>query len=290
MNQFPDPLDAITSLFWHSDHHDWAHLEAVFAEQVRLDYTALTGGEPATLTPAEVVAAWRPGFEAIDAHQHLVANHLMTTDADRATATASFIATHQWHGTTWTLGGDYRFELIQSDGSWAITAMTMTPVWQAGDPDLIATALAYTDEGAPRSAAEVAADFLERLGDLDIDGALANFANDAVQEMPYSPAGFPHRLDGIDAIRRQYSGLPDAYTSMHFDITATHNTTDPGCVILEYTGSIRLKTGGRYDNTYIGVFHTRNGRIVCFREYFNPMVLQAAFGDDVADTFSLDKP
>jgi len=41
--------------------------EAAFADSVVIDYTSLWGGEPATITPAELMASWRgivPGFDA----------------------------------------------------------------------------------------------------------------------------------------------------------------------------------------------------------------------------------
>ncbi|MEM8921876.1 MAG: nuclear transport factor 2 family protein [Actinomycetota bacterium] len=100
--------DTITRLFRHADHHDWAELRTVFAEDVVLDYTSLQGGEPATVPADGVIGGWRAAFEAIDAHQHLVANHLVTVDdgGAAATATAAFQATHQWQEETWTLGGD----------------------------------------------------------------------------------------------------------------------------------------------------------------------------------------
>ncbi|ACZ31925.1 conserved hypothetical protein [Xylanimonas cellulosilytica DSM 15894] len=135
-------IDTVTSLFWSSDHNDWARLTAVFADSVRLDYTALQGGEPADLAPADIVAGWRPLFEALDARQHLVANHLVTITGDTAVVTAAFQATHQWRGQTWTLGGDYRFHLTRRAGRWAIDAMTMTPSWETGNPELASAALA----------------------------------------------------------------------------------------------------------------------------------------------------
>lgn len=146
-----------------------------------------------------------------------------------------------------------------------------------------------TDATDTNHAERVARTFLEALGNLDIDAALVTFADDAVQEMPFSPDGFPDRLDGIDAIRRQYGGLPDAYESMRFTVTAAHAMADPDWVALEYAGAIALRSGGRYDNTYLGLFHVVDGRIALFREFFDPIILQQAFGDDVSGTFSLDR-
>ena len=85
--------------------------------------------------------------------------------------------------------------------------------------------------------------------------------------MPYAPPGFPTRLEGIDALRRQYDGLPDAYCSMRFPVTRT--VVDGNTVIVEYRSEIELANGGRYDNDYIGVVETRDGRIVRFVERFD---------------------
>ncbi len=137
MNDRDDIIDTITRLFWHVDHHDWDDAVRSFDELVTLDYTSLQGGDPATLAATDIVAGWRTVFEAIDAHQHLLANHLVTVDGGTAVATAGFIASHQFGGDTWTLGGDYRFELRRTGDAWRITAMTMTAGWQTGDASLM---------------------------------------------------------------------------------------------------------------------------------------------------------
>jgi hypothetical protein len=117
MDARTDILETVTRLFWHSDHHDWHSLASVFADSVRIDYTALTGGGAVDLSPAEIVETWRPGFEAIDAHQHLVTNHLVSIKGHEAIVTAAFQATHEHAGRSWTLGGDYRFRLTDEDGA-----------------------------------------------------------------------------------------------------------------------------------------------------------------------------
>jgi hypothetical protein len=133
-------VETITRVFWLTDHHRWDQLDALFADRVRLDYTSLQGGEPAELAPAEIVAGWRATLGPLDAHQHLLANHLVEIGEGRASATASFQATHQFDGETWTLGGDYAFELHRGDSGWRIQSMTMTAVWQTGDGGLVARA------------------------------------------------------------------------------------------------------------------------------------------------------
>jgi hypothetical protein len=136
-----DIIETLTRLFWTTDHHDWDGLGRVFDHEVTLDYTAAAGGDPAVLTPEQIVAAWKPTFDALDAHQHLVGNYLIEQGHEEAHVSASFIATHQHGGQTWTLGGDYRFTLRGFPEGWKVTAMTMLPIWQTGPVDLIEQAL-----------------------------------------------------------------------------------------------------------------------------------------------------
>ena len=105
--------------------------------------------------------------------------------------------------------------------------------------------------------------------------------------MPFAPEGFPARLDGKEAVATQYSGLPEAYESMRFDRTI-RPLADPEWAVVEYEGSIELADGGRYDKTYVGLFHVVDGQVVLFKEFFDPIVLVEAFGDgDIDETFSL---
>ncbi|WNV73736.1 nuclear transport factor 2 family protein [Geodermatophilus sp. DSM 44513] len=123
---------------------------------------------------------------------------------------------------------------------------------------------------------------------MDVDAALRCFAEDGTQEMPFAPPGFPDRLDGMAALRRQYGGLPEAYADMRFDVSAVRPMADPEWVLLEYRGRITQRDSSRYDNGYAGLFHVVDGAIVLFREYFDPLVLQRAFGGDrLAAAFTL---
>jgi hypothetical protein len=136
-----DIVDVTTRMLWYTDRRDWTALAGVFADPVTLDYTSLSGGEPATLHPPEIVAAWRATLGRLDATQHLMANHLVTVDGDRATATAQFQAVHVLanpHGDpTWTLGGHYLFGLVATPTGWRIDAVTMTATWATGNQQIM---------------------------------------------------------------------------------------------------------------------------------------------------------
>jgi hypothetical protein len=135
-------IETCTRMAWHTDHRDWAALSGVFAEKVLLDYTSLNGGEPISLTPDQIIAAWSGMLGTFDSTQHLITNHLVTVEGDTARCTAAFQATHRranpHGGPLWTLGGDYRFDLVRTDGNWRISGLVMTATWADGNQHLVA--------------------------------------------------------------------------------------------------------------------------------------------------------
>ncbi|MBC7808107.1 MAG: alpha/beta fold hydrolase [Akkermansiaceae bacterium] len=143
-----------------------------------------------------------------------------------------------------------------------------------------ARTLMTAGERAERSRAALAGtrEFFAALEAMDVPRFLNVWAEYGVQEMPYSPPGFPKRLDGKAAIEKQYAPLPAAYTGMKFPLTRLAATDDPYTVIAEYGGSIGLKSGGRYDNRYVGVFtFDEAGKLKRCSEYFDPFTLLAGF-------------
>lgn len=139
-------IETCTRMAWHADQREWARLEAVFADEVTLDYTSLNGGDPAVLTPAQIIEAWSATLGGFDATQHLITNHLVDIDGDSAVCTAAFQATHRLanpHGSPlWTLGGTYRFGLVRTGGGWRIASVVMTATWADGNQNLPALAAA----------------------------------------------------------------------------------------------------------------------------------------------------
>lgn len=139
-------IETCTRMAVHADRREWELLRGLFADVVLLDYTSLNGGEPVRLTPQEIVGAWSAALGGYDATQHLIANHLVRVEGDRAVCTASFQATHRLrtvHGAPlWTLGGDYRWGLARNDGRWLIDSVVMTATWGDGNRDLPARAAA----------------------------------------------------------------------------------------------------------------------------------------------------
>lgn len=102
------------------------------------------------------------------------------------------------------------------------------------------------------------------------------FAEHGKQLNPYVQKGFPEIFDGREAIYRQYSSLPQNFGNMRFP-RQIFATEDPNFFFVKFKGEIEVKAGGKYENDYIGTFRLKDGKIIEYTEYFNPIVMAKAF-------------
>jgi len=113
--------------------------------------------------------------------------------------------------------------------------------------------------------------------DADANTFVEMVADDGVMEFPYSPPGFPTRLDGRAAVARHLEGLSDVIAFDRMGEPTVHSSTDPNVVIIEFEGFGRgVATGEPYDQSYVSVIRTGGGRIVHYRDYWNPLVVLRA--------------
>lgn len=133
--------ETCTAMGWWADRREWEQLEALFSEQVLVDYTSLNGGDPAQVSRGDLVAGWRETLGPLAATQHLIASPIVTLNGDTATCVANFQATHlapvAGDDARWTLGGHYYFALVRLAERWRINEVTMTAVWETGSRDVI---------------------------------------------------------------------------------------------------------------------------------------------------------
>ena len=90
----PRDSRVIGSLALLLDARDWSSLERLFADTVHYDRTSLFGGEPETLSPAELVEGYRQALGNLDALHHLITGHVINLDGDSATCSANMQGTH----------------------------------------------------------------------------------------------------------------------------------------------------------------------------------------------------
>jgi hypothetical protein len=120
------------------------------------------------------------------------------------------------------------------------------------------------------------AQVLERRRELllknDLDGFVGLFAPDGAIELPFADANLPARLDGQQAIREfSMRAAASPLRIDDLDAVAVHQTSDPEVVIVELVARGTVTTTGRtFATRSIQVFRIRDGKILLFRDYFNP--------------------
>ncbi len=99
-------------------------------------------------------------------------------------------------------------------------------------------------------------------------------------EAPYAPGG-AKRIFGREEVAKYMPVVPEFFSIDELVETAQYRSTDPEVVILEFyaRNGVGVKTGLPYDQKYINVIRVRDGKIVQYRDYWNPsVVLEAAGG------------
>jgi uncharacterized protein len=128
-------------------------------------------------------------------------------------------------------------------------------------------------------------DVLERLRKVlsanDKQGFADLMAENGVLEWPFRSDDVPARLEGREAIREYVTNSSLAALLRFEDLRpdAVHETADPEVIIAETTTIGRVvKTDRRFELPAIAVLRIRNGKIISYRDYVNPLAAPAAVG------------
>lgn len=122
-------IDYCTAL----DTRDWPALRSVFADDAtaRLGRTDHDGID-------DISERCHAALRRLDSSQHMVTNHRVVVDGDRATCTCQVQAQHTradaTGGPNYTVGGRYDDELVRKPEGWRITRRVLTVLWTDGNP------------------------------------------------------------------------------------------------------------------------------------------------------------
>lgn len=113
--------------------------------------------------------------------------------------------------------------------------------------------------------------------DPDANSFQEMFDHDGVMEFPFAYADLPRRIEGREALEAHLSMLSSLITFDRMSEPTIIQTTDPETVVLEFEGFGRgIATGEAYEQQYISIIRTRNGRIVHYKDYWNPLAVLGA--------------
>ncbi len=132
----------------------------------------------------------------------------------------------------------------------------------------------------------------DALGDRIDDSAdnfIAMMADDFVMEFPYARPGMQRRIEGREAVLGYLMTVAGGVSIDTVDNVVVHETGDPEVVIVEFQAHGRaLKVDEPYDQSYISVIRARGGRMVHYKDYWNPIQgLKAQVGAAAVDAFIL---
>jgi len=102
-------------------------------------------------------------------------------------------------------------------------------------------------------------------------------AEDVVAEFPFAPEGSPSRIEGRPALYEYLRNYP-SFIDVHKIPTAkAYATDDKNVVVAEWSvvGKV-ISNGNPYDMSYATFVTYRDGLVVNYREYWNPIAFTAA--------------
>ncbi len=134
-------IDTCIQMAWCIDERRWEDLGELFAPTLVIDYTSIFGGEPRTITPADMVRTSQLLLGNLTSTQHIVSGHIVTGSANDAECKSQVQATHLLANPSgdpaWTVGAQYYMKLRRLDGSWRISAVRAVMLWAAGNREVM---------------------------------------------------------------------------------------------------------------------------------------------------------
>lgn len=119
---------------------------------------------------------------------------------------------------------------------------------------------------------------LQLLQSGDARGWCDLFHPDGVLEFPYAPPGWNTRFEGREAIWEHMRKFPENLTISFSEVTF-HETADPDLAIGEFHGDgTGTVSSGKLAQDYISVLWIKDGQIVRYRDFWNPLRHLEALG------------
>ncbi|QBF30860.1 nuclear transport factor 2 family protein [Thalassococcus sp. S3] len=126
------------------DAKNWPRAQGFFAGTVSVDFTSLTGGEPATIPAEALISGWSANLTEEKTSFHLRGNHQITfTGPDQAEMTSHGYAWNRMERGAlpenggeplWEVWGTYTHDFVREDETWRVTAMSFTATAERGNP------------------------------------------------------------------------------------------------------------------------------------------------------------
>ncbi|MGQ8884350.1 nuclear transport factor 2 family protein [Bacillus paralicheniformis] len=131
---------------------------------------------------------------------------------------------------------------------------------------------------------DVREQFLQSMLEKDMEKWIQLWDQDAVFEHPYAPPGFPKKLEGKSAIYEYIKDFPEKIDIVRFTAPTIHQMANTGYAAVEFEceGTV-CETGLPYNQQYISLVNMKEGKVVHYKDYWNPLTVIESFGGTAAD-------
>lgn len=133
-------IELANRLFISVDERNWNEILNLFNDHVLLDYSSMSGGEPVTLTPIQIVNSWKELLPGFDKTHHQLGNYVVKPGVNVITVSCYGTATHflknDSNNNVWTVVGTYDLEFINVNMVLKVSKMRFNLKYIDGNNDL----------------------------------------------------------------------------------------------------------------------------------------------------------
>jgi len=118
------------------DNKDWKKARSFFADDIKADFSSLTGQPAAAMKADDLIKTWAANLGPKKTSFHLRGNHLVSVEGDKATVSSHAYAWNRMEGNgdpLWEVWGNYVHELARTPGGWKVTAFTFVKTAERGN-------------------------------------------------------------------------------------------------------------------------------------------------------------
>jgi SnoaL-like domain len=119
------------------DAKDWEKCNSFFADEIEVDFTSLSGGEPAKISADDLINGWKANLFTEKKTYHQRGNHRIEIDGDTATVFSKAYAFNLLESGEitglWEVWGNYNHTLKRTNEGWKCSGMTLKVIHQRGD-------------------------------------------------------------------------------------------------------------------------------------------------------------
>jgi ketosteroid isomerase-like protein len=119
---------------------------------------------------------------------------------------------------------------------------------------------------------EIFQQILTGIGAGDPQALLGRCRDDVVFEFPFAPDGRPKKVEGKQALGEYLDAIGSGVVLNALTNLEMHQTVEPDVAVIEFSVKGRVReTDSPFERSYIVVLTVREGLVVRYRDYWNPL-------------------